>query len=139
VASADLLLLNIHIHNSGSSPATDVNVQLSFPAHLTALNKASTPEPPKPPIRPGASSRETKPGLLSGLDRLYPYEMWVKGRNASPAIVGGDGTGSPIARMRFNKIPQGRTVEVDPIWVCFGDATADSFGITATVLCDELP
>jgi hypothetical protein len=65
--------------------------------------------------------------------------MWVAGRNASPVVVGEDETGSPMARARFNKIPQGRTVEVDPIWVRIGDVRTNSFGITATLLCDELP
>ncbi|MEQ9518547.1 MAG: PIN domain-containing protein [Parvibaculum sp.] len=129
--------------NEGSAPATNIDLELSFPAHISPVDAddlPKRPEPPSPPRKPGVF------GMLEGYGtgHLSPYHD-ASMFGARMPVIGGDGTpdvgrdGRSVC-ISFASLKHGFSETSEKLLLRFSAESAiGSFSIGYRLSADELP
>lgn len=138
--SALTSLIELKLENSGTAPATHVDVELTFPSDIKLLEEADFPEQPKPPKVP---LKPTLQNMLRGYES--PINLFDPGRFIQPPILSRDGEPEidhKKCSVNFQIATFKHLFDFDLNGVCFqfsGRKAIRSFQISYMVTAAELP
>jgi hypothetical protein len=126
-----MLFLEVELWNDGGKPATDIDVYVSLPKGVSAIEESDLPKVPEPPKEPSESS-----SFMHSLSRVHDLNMpWMRGIND------GDGdiidNGSRI-RFRASKLKHDFHLSLQRVVLAFDEGTAPhSFEAEYKASCAE--
>lgn len=132
--------LDIQVHNTGSSPANDVDVFLTFPRNVKVFTEAELPCRPSPPPPP---ERPQSPGEEDAREQVQrqPFFAQLRSREKSPESP------PPVTQTKktqiehhfpFDKVKQNMTKSLEPrLYVMFDSFdSASSFEVSYRINAD---